>query len=101
MTDVDLSPLTASQYDELTDRAELRLLQNIYSNIDFTNIDVGPRREELGQLADQVKQAITVLAERIQTEFGAGAATLKAGSVTFDTQAKFDDSEIYLSPGEI
>ncbi len=97
----DIAVLAAAQFDELLDRAELRLLQNIYSNIDFTNIDVGPRREELGQLADQVKDAIMILAQRIQSEYGVGAATLRAGSVTFDTQTKFDDSEIYLSPGEI
>ena len=101
VADGDLSTLTAAQYDEFLDRSELRLLQNIYQNIDFTNIEVGPRREELGQLADQVQSAITDLSARIQAEYGVGASKLGHGSITHDYAAKGDDGDIFPGIGEI
>lgn len=101
VADSDLSTLTAAQYDEMLDRSELRLLQNIYQNIDFANIEVGPRREELGQLADQVQQAISDLAGRIQAEYGVGASKLYHGSITHDYAAKGDDGDIFPGIGEI
>ncbi len=101
VADGDLAAITSQQYDEFLDRAELRLMQNIYANIDFASITVGPRKEELGQLADQVKEAITELAGRIQAEYGVGASTLYSGSITHDFAAKADDGATYPGLGEI
>ncbi len=101
VSDADLAALTLAKYDELLDRAELRLLENIYKNIDFTDIDVGPRKEALNQLADQLKDAIATLADRIKAEFGAGASKLGVGSVTHDYAAKGDDDILLPGIGEI
>ncbi len=101
VADADMSLLTDAQYDEMLDRAELRLLQNIYQNIDFTNIEVGPRREELGQLADQTEKAIGDLEARIKAEYGVGASKLGVGSITHDYAAKGDDGDIFPGLGEI
>jgi hypothetical protein len=92
VSDGDLSGLSDIEIDEFIDRAELRTLESIAGNIDLTDISVGPRRESLGQLATQVETAIARLQRSIQTEFGAGLTTLKAGSLTLDFQQTDDDA---------
>ena len=86
VTDGDLSDLPDAQIDEFIDRAELRTLENIAGNIDLVDITVGPRRESLGQLADQCEKAIARLAANIANEFGAGLSELTTGSLTLDFQ---------------
>lgn len=101
VTDDDLAKLSPAQFDELLDRSELRLLQNIFSNIDFTSITVGPRREELSNLADQVSEAIRDLSEKIKAEYGVGASHLAVGSITQDFAAKADDDFSLVHSGEV
>jgi hypothetical protein len=94
VVDADIAGLTADQYDEFVDRAELRLLQSIVGNIDLTDISVGPRRESLGQLADQCEKAIARLEKSIANEWGAGLSGLETGSLTLDFQQKSDDEDL-------
>ena len=70
ISDTDLTNLADSKVTEFLDRAELRLLETIHGNIDLVDITVGPRRESLNQLADQVKDAIDALQKKISTRYG-------------------------------
>jgi hypothetical protein len=86
VSDGDLAALEAEQIDEFYDRAELRLLENIVGNIDLTDIQVGQRRESLGQLADQVEKALTRLTARVEKEYGVGLSELGVGSLMMNFQ---------------
>jgi len=86
ITDGDLSGLSDAEWDEFLDRAELRTLENIAGNIDLVDITVGPRRESLGQLTDQVEKAIARLSKKISLAYGEGLSSLSTGSLTLDFQ---------------
>jgi hypothetical protein len=94
VTDGNLAGLTDAEIDELLNRAELRLLGNIAGNIDLTDIQVGPRRESLGQLAEQCEKAIARLSKSIEREFGAGLSGLNGGSLMLDFQETVDDEQL-------
>jgi hypothetical protein len=64
VVDADVAQVTAAKTKRFLALAELRALENILGNLDLVNIRVGPRAEELHQLAEQVETAI----ERKKTE---------------------------------
>jgi len=94
-TDADLVNLSDEQIDEFLDRAELRLFENIYGNIDFTDIQVGPRRKALGQLAEQVEKLISQKKEAIYSNYGEGQI-LSTGSLDLNTAETMCDNESIL-----
>ncbi len=85
ITDTDVS-LVGNSISELLDRAELRLLRNIAGNLDLVDIAVGPRKESLSQLHDQIIKQIDKLADDINSKYGSGISALDAGSVSLDFQ---------------
>jgi len=91
VVDGDFDDLADNQQDEFLARAELRLLENILGSLDVADLTVGPRRESLGQIADQVSKAIERLQSRIEREFGVG--TLVAGNILLNFSQSSEDSE--------
>lgn len=85
ITDTDVS-LIGSSISELLDRAELRLLKNIAGNLDLVDITVGPRKESLSQLHDQIIKQIEKLADEINSKYGSGISALDAGAISLDFQ---------------
>jgi hypothetical protein len=85
ITDTDVS-LVGNSISELLDRAELRLLRNIAGNLDLVDIAVGPRKESLSQLHDQIIKQIDKLADDINSKYGSGISALDAGSISLDFQ---------------
>lgn len=90
VADSDLAGVSVEEYDELFDRAELRTLENIAGNLDFVDISVGPRREALAQLSNQVERAVERLQARINRLYG-DLGRFEAGAISLDFQAKDDD----------
>lgn len=90
VADSDLVGLDDQGVDELIDRAELRLLENILGNYDLTSISLGGRTENLNQIADGLEKAITRKAEQVRRAYGDGSSTLEAGSIILDSQSKMD-----------
>lgn len=78
VTDSDLTA-AAGRENELLDRAEVRLLETIYQNIDLVDIQLGPRAEKFSQLADRVLRAIERKQTLLQKQYGAGVGTLSVG----------------------
>ncbi len=91
VSDTDFTLLESSQLDEFLDRAELRLLENILGNLDLTDVSIGPRRESLGQIAEQTEKAINRVSARIAKEYGAGVAGLTADYIDLNFAAKSSD----------
>lgn len=92
VVDADLSSLAGGDVTEFLDRAELRVLETISSNLVYVNIQIGPRREDLGSLMDQVEKRIQRLSSKVQKEYGVGMGTLSAGVIGLDFQAMTNDS---------
>lgn len=92
VADADLSALENSALDEFFDRAELRLLQNIKGNIVLVDIQVGPRRESLGQLAVTLKDDIDAKAALIASSYG-NANSLEAGVIGLNFMQTNDEDE--------
>jgi hypothetical protein len=90
ITDADMVALEPDEILEFLERAELRLLENILGNIDLTDIQIGPRRESLGQLADQLEAVIARKQDAIDVKYGEYGA-LQAGVIKIDTAEKGND----------
>jgi hypothetical protein len=89
VTDTDLSAVTDDQIDELFDRAELRVLQNILGNSDFSTWSTGPRSESASNITAELVGAIQRLEAHIQRAYGDGA-TLSYGNLAGNFQATCD-----------
>lgn len=85
VTDSDLTAVTDDQIDELYDRAELRVLQNILGNSDFSTWSTGPRSESASNITAELVGAIQRLEAHIQRAYGDGA-TLQFGTVSGNFQ---------------
>ena len=88
ITDADVM-LAGDRIQELLDRAELRLLKNIAGNLDLVDIAIGPRKESLSQLHEQVIKEIDTLSAQIAKEYGIGTGTLGTGTIALDFQESF------------
>lgn len=91
VADADLSGLGSDDYDEFFDLAELRSLETVHNTLTSVNISVGPRREELSQLADRVAKRIADKRAAMAEEYGRGLKPLEAGYITLDFMEKGDD----------
>lgn len=89
VTDSVLSIVEGNRISEFLDRAERRCLENISGNIDTVNIALGPRREDLNQLAEQVEKAIARLEKKILLRYG--DAPLVGDTIRLDFQEKNED----------
>jgi hypothetical protein len=94
IADADLSGLSGTDITELLDRAELRLLETVSGNLVYVNIQIGPRREELAALAEQVEKRVQRLLSKVQREYGIGMGTISAGVIGLDFQTKTDDGPV-------
>ena len=87
VSDDDLSSVVPdSKYNELVDRAELRLLQNIAGNQVGVDITVGPRKESLSQLSQYLEKQIDRVSERNKKLYGDGLMPLTAGKISLGYQ---------------
>jgi hypothetical protein len=94
ITDSDLTAVPVDDYDKLLDLAELRTLENVSGNLTLTDITAGPQRQALNQIVDQVEKAISRLIEKIQRNYGVGAAVLETGSISLGFQETIDGTEL-------
>lgn len=84
VTNTDLAAV--DDINQILDRAELRLLQNIAGNLVMVDITVGPRRESLSQLSEWVEKQITRIEARNAKAYGDSLGTLSGGSISLDFQ---------------
>lgn len=76
--------------EELLDRAELRLMENILGNLDTVDITVGQRSERLSQIAASIETAIERKRTAVENKYGDSGA-LTPGLVTLNFASKGDD----------
>lgn len=72
VTDSDLAGCALTDEEALFDLAELRLLQNLESAATLlVDTSIGPRREQLGQIAAGISKMIAARIAAIQAAYGA------------------------------
>ena len=82
-SEAEIAAVPADDMDKLLDLAELRLLENIATNLDDVDVTVGPRSEKLDQLAQRVTAKIARLQARIEATYGLGTG-VEAGVLTYE-----------------
>ncbi|HQP27413.1 MAG TPA: hypothetical protein PLL58_06245 [Candidatus Syntrophosphaera sp.] len=92
--DSDLAPLPDSDIDKLLDLAELRLLQNIFGNLDSVDERTGPVQNAYSQFGTQLETALKRLEEKCQRNYGVGQGTISVGYITLDFQQKEADDDV-------
>jgi len=70
VTLADVAAVTSAELDELLDRAELRLLENLRVNCDLVDISVGTRFEYLGQARVTIDKAIADQRKKVSEMWG-------------------------------
>jgi hypothetical protein len=79
----DLATVDDGKLDELLDRAELRALQTALTAARrLVSTSVGPRSEQLGQIASGLAGDIGQMEQRLKTTYGVGLASLEAGVIS-------------------
>lgn len=81
VTDSDLSGVSSTDYDQLFDVAELRLLRNIRGSLTAVDQRISLGEQKLGQVRDGLNQAINDLEARVKAQYGVGLGTVAAGTV--------------------
>lgn len=89
VTDSDIAGVDSSDYMELLDRAEYRLLENIQGNLDLVDVSLGPRRESYSQFNLQLQSRLDRLENKISKLYGGG--TLEFGAIAVDDAEKLED----------
>lgn len=87
VADSDLSSFAASSYDKLFDLAEYRTLENISGNLDLVDIQEGPHKENLSQLAAQVEKRLARLEKTLQAKYYG----LFQKTASFTVLSEYDD----------
>ena len=70
VTAADVVAVASDELDELLDRAELRLLENLRVNCDLVDISVGTRFEYLGQARITIDKAIADQRRKVSDLWG-------------------------------
>lgn len=91
VTDADLAGVSGEDVYELIDLAELRTLESVSGNLALVDVAVGPRRESLSQLANQVETQIARLQKKIQSMYGITGASISSGVISLGFQETYDD----------
>jgi hypothetical protein len=94
LVDADLAPIDSANIAAFLDLAEYRALGNILGNLDVVDIQAGPLRESLGQLARQVTAKMQALAKTIEDSYGIGGGSLEGGTINMNFAAHGDDVAI-------
>ncbi len=99
IADADVAGVSGDDLSAFLAVTELRTLENISGNLTLVDQSIGPRRMNLGQIADQVEKAIARLTSKIQREYGYGVGALQGGAVSLDFQEKptLNDVEEYFN----
>ena len=84
VVDADLAVVPEEDHNALLDLAELRTLQSTLGNITTVSYKLGPRSENLSDLAKLLDGRIERLVDSIQDMYGLGASTLQTGMVQLD-----------------
>lgn len=85
--------LASDDVDEVLDLTELRTLEDIMGSLDDVDVTVGPRKEMLSQLSDQVQKRIKSVQARVGKAYGFGAAALETGTITYQFAEHYSGSE--------
>lgn len=94
VADSDLANVASKDYDKLFDVAEYRALESIEGNLDDVTISVGPRSQQMSDLARQVQKKLERLGQRILDTYGLQLGSLTAGMSFRD----LDDSGAPIEP---
>jgi len=86
VTDADLSGISNDDLEQFFDRAQYRLLKNIAGNLDVVDIQVGPRRESLSQIHEQIQKEIETLELSLAKQYGVGLGSMSTGTIQLDFQ---------------
>lgn len=81
VTTAEVAEVSTDDFDQFLDLAELRTLENVYGQLAVNDASVGPRSENLSQLARQVAQRMQRLENRLETLYGFGIAALEMGVI--------------------
>ena len=94
VTDADFVKLDPADLDQLLDYAEWRLLLNIRGNFDLVNLTIGPRREDWGNVRDQLARLIDDVKTRLETMYATDFNALRGGVIAYDFISKPDDPSV-------
>jgi len=92
VSDADLAGVPGSEIDALLDLAELRALNNFIGMYSAVDIRLGPRSENLSQLAAQVGKRVEALEKSIASNYGL-LSSAEFGTLTLDFAEHYDDQE--------
>lgn len=81
VADADLAAVPTSDYPQLFDVAELRLLRNIRGSLTLVDQKISLGEQKLGQVRDGLNAAITDLEAKLKCTYGIGAGTVSGGAV--------------------
>lgn len=97
VTAADVVAVDSTELDELLDRAELRLLENLRVNCDLVDISVGTRFEYLGQARITIDKAIADQRRKVSDLWGDivgdnGSAALRPGLIQLSFAEQDNDT---------
>lgn len=84
VTATDVATVAAADYDEFLDVVEYRVLESVLGNLGKVDITVGPRQENLSQLATRLEKTIERKRKDLHDKYGYAVGTLEAGYITLD-----------------
>jgi hypothetical protein len=95
IVDADLTGFAETEYDQLFDTAELRVLQNCYS-VATTLIDteIGPRDEKWSNLAARLEKLIDAKQKAVDKQYNLALPTMSTGSIDLNFQQHGDDTVV-------
>jgi hypothetical protein len=93
VTDADLAPATADQWDQLLDVAELRTLRNVSAA--YTKVDqrVSLGEQKLSQLGDRLDVRIAELQALLRSKYGIGVNALSFQGLGLDFESRWCEDE--------
>jgi hypothetical protein len=94
VADGDVANISTEDHDKLFDVAEYRALESIEGNLDDVTISVGPRSQQMSDLARQVQKKLERLGQRILDTYGLQLGKLTDGMAFRDV----DDSGARIEP---
>lgn len=84
VTNSDVATVGETDADKLFDLAELRTLESISGNLAVVDLDIGPRSEKLGQLAEMVEKRLARKQQAVRERYGFGMVKVTGRLVRAD-----------------